>query len=119
VSCSAVRDRAWVVLLGVGLGAHGAGVVAGSAALCRVPKGLAFVALGGGAECDVFGDGAFSVEHREAGSTKGLLGHLPDKGDDHGGSLLTLAAFRAGEPSWCLSPLGGRGSWPRYGRFRG
>jgi len=70
-------------------------------------KGLAFVALGGGAEGDVFGDGAFSVEHREAGSTKGLLGHLPDKGDDHGGSLLALAAFRAGEPSWCLSHLEG------------
>jgi len=108
VSCSAIRDRTWVILRGVGLGAHGAGVVAGSAALCWVPKGLAFVALGGGAEGDVFGDGAFSVEHREAGSTKGLLGHLPNKGDDHGGSLLALAAFRAGEPSWCLSHSEGR-----------
>jgi len=108
VSRSAIRDRVWVILCGVGLGGHGAGVVAGGAALCWVPYGLAFVALGGGAEGDIFGDGAFLVEHREAVSTEGLLGHLPNKGDDHGGSLLALAAFRAGEPSWCLSHSEGR-----------
>ena len=66
------------------MGTHGTYVVAGSAALGRVPVGLAFVALGGGAEGDVFGDGAFSVKHCEAGGTKGLLGHLPNEGDDHG-----------------------------------
>jgi len=103
VSCSAVRNRIRVVLCRVGLGAHSTGMVAGRAALCRVPVGLALVALGSGAEGDVFGDGAFSVQHREAGGTEGLLGHLPEKGDDHGGSLFTLAAFRAGETAWCLT----------------
>ena len=77
--CSAIRDRVWVILRGVGLGAYGAGVVAGSAVLCWVSKGLAFVALGGGAEGDVFGDGAFSVEHREAGSTRDFLVISPIK----------------------------------------
>jgi len=103
VSCSAVCNRIRVILCGVGLGAYSTGVVAGGAALCWVAIGLAFVALGRGAEGDVFGDGAFSVKHREAGGTEGLLGHLPNEGDDHGGSLFTLAAFRAGEPSWCLT----------------
>jgi len=78
-------------------------VVAGGAALFWVAIGLAFVALGGGAEGDVFGDGAFSVKHRKAGGTEGLLGHLPNEGDDHGGSLFTLASFRADVPSWCLT----------------
>jgi len=108
VSCSAISNRTRVILRGVGLGTYSTGVVAGGAALCWVAIGLAFVALGGGAEGDVFGDGAFSVKNREAGGTKGLLGHLPNEGDDHGGSLFTLAAFRAGEPSWCLTHSEGR-----------
>ena len=107
MSCSAVCNRAGVILCGVGLGAYSRGVVAGRAALCWVPVGLALVALGRGADGDVFGDGAFSVKHREAGVTERLLGHLPDEGDDHGGSLFALAAFRAGEPAWCLNHLEG------------
>ena len=107
MSFSAVCNRAGVILRGVGLGTYSTGVVAGGAALCWVVIGLAFVALGGGADGDVFGDGAFSVKHRKAGGTDGLLGHLPNEGDDHGGSLFTLAAFRAGEPSWCLTHFEG------------
>jgi len=103
VSCSAVRNHAGVILRGVGLGTYSTGVVAGGAALYWVAIGLAFVALGGVAEGDVFGDGAFSIKHRKAGGTEGLLGHLPNEGDDHGGSLFTLVAFRAGEPLWCLT----------------
>ena len=99
MSCSAVCNRVGVILHGVGLGTYSTCVVAGGTALCWVAIGLAFVALGGGAEGDVFGNSAFSVKHRVAGSTEGLLGHLPNEGDDHGGSLFTLAAFRAGEPS--------------------
>jgi len=103
VSCSAVCNRAGVILHGVWLGTYSAGVVAGGAVLCWVAIGLAFVALGGGAKGDVFGDGEFSVKHRKAGGTEGLLGHLPNEGDNHGGSLFTLVAFRAGEPSLCLT----------------
>ena len=103
MSCSAVCNRAGVILRGVGLGTYSTCVVAGGTALCWVAIGLAFVALGGGAEGDVFGDSTFLVKHRVAGSTEGLLGHLPNEGDDHRGSLFTLAAFRAGEPSWCLT----------------
>jgi len=88
--------------------AHSAGVVAGGAALRRVPKGLAFVALGGRAEGDVFGNSAFAVEHGEAGGTERLHRHLTYKGDDHGGGLFTLAAFRAGEPMRCLAHSEGR-----------
>jgi len=92
-----------VILHGVGLDTYSTDVVAGGAALCWVAIGLAFVALGGGVEGDEFSDGAFSVKHREAGATEGLLGHLPNEGDNHGGILFTLAVFRAGEPSWCLT----------------
>ena len=70
MSCSAVRNHAGVILRGVGLDTYSTGVVAGGGALCWVAIGLAFVALGGGAEGDVFGDGAFSVKHREAGGTE-------------------------------------------------
>ena len=108
MSCSAVCNRAGVILHGVWLGTYSAGVVAGGAVLCWVAIGLAFVALGGGAKGDVFGDGAFSVKHREAGGTEELLGHLPNEGDNHGGSLFTLAAFRAGESSLCLTHSEGR-----------
>ena len=107
MSCSAVCNRAGVILRGVGLGTYSTGVVAGGASLCWVAIGLVFVALGGGAKGDVFSDGAFSVKHREASGTEGLLGHLSNKGDNHGGSLFTLAAFRAGKPSWCLAHLEG------------
>jgi len=107
VSCSAVCNHVGVILRGVGLGTYSTGVVAGDAALYWVAIGLAFVALGEGAEGDVFGDGAFSVKHHEAGSTEGLLSHLPNEGDDHGGSLFTLVVFRAGEPSWYLTHLEG------------
>jgi len=103
VHCSALRYRTRMILGGVGLCTHSAGVVAGGAALRRVPKGLAFVALGGGAKGDVFGNSAFAVEHGEAGGTERLLRHLTYKGDDHGGGLFTLAAFRAGEPMRCLA----------------
>jgi len=50
--------------------AHSAGVVACGAALCWVPKGLAFVALGGGAKGDVFGNRVFAVELGDAGGTE-------------------------------------------------
>jgi len=103
VPCSAVHYRTQMILGGVGLCTHSAGVVAGGAALRRVPKGLAFVSLGGGAKGDVFGNSAFLVEHGEAGDTERLLRHLTYKGDDHGGGLFTLVAFRAGEPTWCLA----------------
>jgi len=59
-----------MILGGVGLCTYSAGVVAGSAVLCWVPKGLAFVALGGGAEGDVFGNSAFAIEHGEVGDTE-------------------------------------------------
>ena len=103
VSGLAVSDRARVVFGGVWLGTDSTGVVAGGAALGGVSERLAFVAACGGAERDVFGDGAFSVKHGEAGGTERLLGHFTDEGDDHGGSLLALTAVRAGEPSWCLT----------------
>jgi len=103
VPCSVVHYCTRMILGGVGLCTHSAGVVAGSAALRRVPKGQAFVELGGRAEGDVFGNSAFAVEHCEAGGTERLLRHLTYKGDDHGGRLFTLAAFRAGEPTWCLA----------------
>jgi len=103
VSCTAVCNRAGVILRGVGFDTCSTGVVAGGTALCWVAIGLAFVALGGGVEGDEFSDGAFLVKHCEAGGTEGHLGHLPNEGDDHGGSLFTLAAFRAGQPSWCLT----------------
>jgi len=103
VSCTAVWNCAGVILRGVGLDTYSTGVVAGGAALCWVAIGLAFVALGGGVEGDEFGNGAFLVKHREASGTEGLLGHLLNEGDDHGGSLFTLVAFSAGEPSWCLT----------------
>jgi len=61
VLCSAIRDRTRVILCRVGLCTHGAGVVAGGTALGRVPEGLAFVALGGRAEGDVFGNSAFAA----------------------------------------------------------
>ena len=108
VPCSAVHYRTWMSLGGVGLCTHSIGVIAGDAALRRVPKGLGFVALGGGAKGDVFGDSAFAVEHGKAGGTERLLHHLTYKGDDQGGGLFTLAAFRAGEPTQCLAPLEGR-----------
>jgi len=97
-----------MILGGVGLCTHSADVVAGGAALHWVPKGLAFVALGGRAEGDVFGNSAFAVEHGEAGCTKRLLRHLTYKCDDHGGGLFTLAAFTAGEPTQCLAHSEGR-----------
>ena len=103
VPCSAVRDCAWVILCGVGLDIHGTGVVPGGVALGRVSIGLAFVALGGGAEGDVLSYGAFAVEHCEAGGTKRLLRHLTYEGDDYRRSLFTLAALRAGEPMWYLA----------------
>ena len=96
-----------MILRGVGLGTYSTGVVADSTALCWVAVGLAFVALGGGAKGDVFGNGAFSVKYLKAGGTEGLLGHLTNEGDDHEGSLFTLTAFRAGNPSWCLTHLEG------------
>jgi len=71
-------------------------------------SGICCIGWRGRIKGDVFRDGAFSVKHREAGGTEGLLGHLPNEGDDHKGSLFTLAAFRAGEPSWCLAHLEGR-----------
>ena len=108
VPCSAVRYRAQMILGGVGLCTHSAGVVAGSTALCRVPKGMVFVALGGGAEGDVFGNRAFAVKHGKAGGTERLLRHLTYKGDDHGEDLFTLAVFRAGEPTRCLAHSEGR-----------
>jgi len=108
VPCSAVRYRTRIILGGVGLCTHSTGVVAGGAVLRWVPKDLAFVALGGGAEGDVFGNSAFAVEHGEAGSTERLHCHLTYKGDDHGGGLFTLAAFRAGEPTRCLAHSEGR-----------
>ena len=92
-----------MILCGVGLGTHGTGVVAGGATLGRVSIGLAFVALGGGAEGDVLGYGAFVVEHRVTGGTKRLLRHLTYEGDDHRSSLFTLAVFRADEPMRCLA----------------
>ena len=105
---SAVHYRTRMILGGVGLCIYGAGVVAGGAALRWVPKGLAFVALGGGAEGDVFGNSAFAVEHGKAGGTERLLRHLTYKGDDHGGGPFTLAAFMAGEPTRCLAHSEGR-----------
>jgi len=108
VPCFAVRYRTWMILGGVGLCTHSAGVVAGGAALCQVPKGLAFVALGGGAKGDVFGNSVFAVEHGVAGGTERLLRHLTYKGDDHGGGLFPLAALRAGEPTRCLAHSEGR-----------
>jgi len=105
---SAVCYSTRMILGGVGLCTHSAGVVAGSAALHRVPKDLAFVTLGGGAEGDVFGNSAFAVEHGKAGGTERLVRHLTYKGDDHGRGLFTLAAFRAGEPTRCLAPSEGR-----------
>jgi len=101
--CSAVCYRTQMILGGVGLCTHSTGVVAGGATLRRVPKGLAFVALGGGAEGDVFGNSVFAVEHGKAGGNERPLRHLTYKGDDHGGGLFTLAAFRAGEPTSCLA----------------
>jgi len=92
-----------MILGGVGLCTHSAGVVAGGAALRRLPEGLVFVALCGRAEGDVFGNSAFAVEHCKAGGTERLLRHLTYKGDDHGGGLFTLAAFRAGESTQCLA----------------
>ena len=103
VSCSAVRYRARMILGGVGFCTYSAGVVASGTALRRVPKGMAFVALGGGAEGDVFGNRVFAVEHGKAGGTERLLRHLTYKGDDHGEDLFTLAVFRAGEPTRCLA----------------
>jgi len=44
-----------------------------------------------------------AVEHGKAGGTERLLGHLPDEGDDYGGSLFALAVVEAGEPSWCFT----------------
>jgi len=92
-----------MILGGVGLCTHSARVVAGGAALRWILKGLVFVVLDGGAEGDVFGNSAFTVEHGEAGGTERLRRHLTYKGDDHGGGLFTLAVFRAGEPMRCLA----------------
>ena len=78
-------------------------MVAGGAALGKVSICLASVALGGGAEGDILGYGAFAVEHCEAGGTKRLLRHLTYEGDNHRRSLFTLVAFRAGEPMRCLA----------------
>ena len=97
-----------MIIGGVGLCTHSTGVVAGGAALRWVPKGLAFVALGGRAQGDVFSNSAFTVEYGEAGSTERLLRHLTYKGDEHGGGLFTLTAFRAGEPTRCLAHWEGR-----------
>ena len=57
----------------MGEGTDSAGVVVCHTSLSGVPVLLAFVASGGGAEGDVFGDGAFAVEHREAGSPRDFL----------------------------------------------
>jgi len=103
VSGFAVSDRTGVASGRVVLGTDCAGMVAGSTSLGWVPELLALVALGGGAERDVFGNVAFAVKHREACSTERLLGHFTDEGDNHGGGLFTLAAFRAGEPTWSLT----------------
>jgi len=108
VPCSAVRYRTQVILGGMGLCRHSAGVVAGGAALRWVSKALTFVALGGRAEGDVFGNSAFAVEHAEAGGTERLPRHLTYKGDDHGGGLFTLTEFRAGKPMRCLAHSEGR-----------
>jgi hypothetical protein len=83
VSGSAVSDRAWVVFCWEGNGTDGAGVIVCHAPLRGVPVLLASVASGSGTEGDVFSDVAFSVAHCEAAGTKGLLGHLPNEGDDH------------------------------------
>ena len=79
-----VANRTGVFAGGVVLGADGTGVAAVGAALGGVPVLLALVALGGGAEEYVFGKVAFAVEQGDAGSTKGLLGHFTNEGDDHG-----------------------------------
>jgi len=108
VPCSAVRYRTRMILGVVGLCTHSTGVVAGGAALRQVPKGLAFVALGGRGVGDIFSNSSFAVEHGEAGGTERLLRHLTYKGDDHGGGLFTLVAFRAGEPTRRLAHSEGR-----------
>jgi hypothetical protein len=104
----AISDSTWVIFCVVWFGADSTGVVVCGTALRGVTIQLAFVASGRGAERNVFGDIALTVEHRELSRTKRLLCHFPNKSKDHRGSLFTLTTVRAGEPSWRLTHMEGQ-----------
>ena len=74
VAGSAICDRAGIVLGCVWLSTDSTGVAVSCTSLCGVTIELAFVASGGGAKGDIFGNHAFAVEQSKAVGTERLLG---------------------------------------------